>query len=53
LTERAGARSARSPDSDKPLADGKRWVSGYWHWDGVRYVWIGGKLEADRSAWHR
>jgi hypothetical protein len=24
------------------------WVAGYWHWDGVRYVWQGGRYEPRR-----
>lgn len=29
------------------------WVAGYWHWNGVRYVWIPGHWEPQRPdrAW--
>lgn len=32
------------PPGDPPSADAV-WVSGYWHWDGVRHVWIAGRWE--------
>lgn len=28
-----------------PPNPGSVWVSGYWHWNGVRYVWIPGHWE--------
>ena len=31
------------PATEKP---GAIWVRGYWHWDGVRYVWQRGRWEA-------
>jgi len=30
------------PDKPKP---GASWVRGYWHWDGVRYVWQRGRFQ--------
>jgi YXWGXW repeat-containing protein len=30
------------PTTSKP---GAVWVRGYWHWDGVRYVWERGRWE--------
>ena len=37
------------PDADDtPPTKGKPgtiWVRGYWHWDGVRYVWERGRWE--------
>lgn len=26
----------------KPPTPGAVWSCGYWHWDGVRYVWVDG-----------
>lgn len=37
-------------DEDAPPASAKpgaTWVSGYWHWDGVRYVWQRGRYQSD------
>lgn len=37
-------------DADVPPAAGKpgaTWVRGYWHWDGVRYVWQRGRFQSD------
>jgi WXXGXW repeat (2 copies) len=30
------------PDKPKP---GTVWVQGYWHWDGVKYVWQRGRWQ--------
>jgi hypothetical protein len=30
----------------KPPAPGSVWACGYWHWDGVRYVWVDGQWQA-------
>ena len=27
------------------------WIEGYWHWNGVRYVWYGGHYERPRPGW--
>ena len=35
------------PDKAKP---GATWVRGYWHWDGVRYVWQRGRYQDDAPA---
>ena len=35
------------PDKGKP---GATWVRGYWHWDGVRYVWQRGRYQDDATA---
>ncbi len=32
------------PDKGKP---GAIWLRGYWHWDGVRYVWQRGRWQDD------
>jgi hypothetical protein len=32
------------PEKAKP---GATWVRGYWHWDGVRYVWQRGRFQDD------
>ena len=32
------------PEKSKP---GASWVRGYWHWDGVRYVWQRGRFQSD------
>jgi hypothetical protein len=41
------------PDGDDvPSGKGKRgaiWVRGYWHWDGVRYVWERGRWESSAT----
>jgi len=29
------------------------WVRGYWHWDGVRYVWRPGRWERARPGYAR
>ena len=34
---------ATPPEKGKP---GAVWVDGYWHWDGVRYVWQRGGFRA-------
>jgi hypothetical protein len=39
---------ASPEDEDAPPAKAKPdaiWVHGYWHWDGVRYVWTRGRWE--------
>jgi hypothetical protein len=35
------------PDKPKP---GATWVRGYWHWDGVRYVWQRGRWQDEGPA---
>ncbi|MEI9951933.1 MAG: YXWGXW repeat-containing protein [Pseudomonadota bacterium] len=35
------------PEKPKP---GATWVRGYWHWDGVRYVWQRGRWQDDAPA---
>jgi hypothetical protein len=38
------------PDGEVPPEKGKpgaTWVRGYWHWDGVRYVWQRGRFQND------
>jgi len=40
-------------DGDAPPiqhAPGATWLSGFWHWDGVRYVWQRGRWQADDAA---
>lgn len=27
------------------------WVPGHWHWNGVRYVWIGGRYVVREAGW--
>lgn len=34
------------PTQSKP---GALWVRGYWHWDGVRYVWERGRWESSAA----
>ena len=29
-----------------PATPGAAWIDGYWHWNGVHYVWIPGHWEA-------
>ncbi len=38
------------PRGAAPSADAA-WVPGYWHWDGVRYVWIAGHWEREHPLW--
>lgn len=33
------------PTPDRSLGPGWVWVRGYWHWDGVRHVWMRGRWE--------
>ncbi|HYQ00890.1 MAG TPA: YXWGXW repeat-containing protein [Polyangiaceae bacterium] len=43
-----------APANDEAPAEkgkpGATWVPGYWHWDGVRYVWQRGRFEDDVPA---
>ncbi|HJZ87397.1 MAG TPA: hypothetical protein VKN99_19620 [Polyangia bacterium] len=34
-----------------PPYGGAVWIEGYWHWSGVRYIWIGGHYERPRPGW--
>ena len=41
------------PDEDEPpsaVKPGATWVRGYWHWDGVRYVWQRGRWETNAAT---
>jgi hypothetical protein len=40
-----------APDAG-PL-DGGVWVDGYWHWDGVRQVWVPGRSEPALPGYQR
>ena len=33
-----------------PPSQGLVWIAGYWHWNGVHYVWIPGHWEAPPAA---
>ena len=51
--QRLSSAEARERPSDepcepkgKPPRSGARWACGYWHWDGVRYVWLEGRWQA-------
>jgi len=46
-------RPAPRPELAYPDTPDKRWVAGYWRWDGVRYVWVPGRLEARKPAYIR
>ncbi len=40
-------------DSDAPPGPGKPgavWVQGYWHWDGVHYVWQRGRWQSAKAV---
>jgi hypothetical protein len=37
--------NSEAPSPAKPPTPGSVWVHGYWHWDGVRYVWQRGHWE--------
>ncbi|HKO49885.1 MAG TPA: YXWGXW repeat-containing protein [Polyangiaceae bacterium] len=43
----APADGDEAPEKPKPDAT---WVRGYWHWDGVRYVWQRGRWQDDAGA---
>jgi hypothetical protein len=50
------ARGAPPPLDERAPAvvpPGQRWVAGYWRWDGVRYVWISGRLERESADYLR
>jgi hypothetical protein len=47
VPQTAPADSEAPPDKPKP---GATWVRGYWHWDGVRYVWQRGRWQDDAPA---
>jgi hypothetical protein len=51
--QRLSSADARDRPSDeaceakgKPSVAGAHWACGYWHWDGVRYVWVDGRWQA-------
>jgi hypothetical protein len=40
-----------APDAGSPVTEsGRRWVRGYWHWNGVRYVYVPARLEPARTV---
>lgn len=50
--QRVSSAEARERPTDEecvpkgnPKAPGAVWSCGYWHWDGVRYVWIDGSWQ--------
>jgi YXWGXW repeat-containing protein len=48
-----GPPPAREPSSDPDTARApvaRVWVDGYWHYDGVRYVWIAGRWQDGAPA---
>lgn len=47
VPQTAAEDAEAAPANGKP---GATWVRGYWHWDGVRYVWQRGRWQADESA---
>jgi len=40
-----------APSPAKRVESGQVYNAGYWHWDGVRYVRIGGTVEAEAPAY--
>jgi hypothetical protein len=30
---------------------GAVWIPGYWQWNGVRHLWVGGRWSAPRPGW--
>jgi len=44
LPQTAAESGDAPPAKAKP---GATWMQGYWHWDGVRYVWQRGHFQAD------
>jgi hypothetical protein len=44
VPQTAPEESDSTPPKSKP---GATWVEGYWHWDGVRYVWQRGRFQED------
>ena len=51
LQPERGQVSSAAPDAAPP--EGGIRVGGYWHWDGVRHVWIPDKWEAARPGYTR
>jgi hypothetical protein len=49
----SAATPAPRPELRHPDTADKRWVVGYWRWDGVRYVWVEGRLENKQPAYIR
>ena len=40
-------------NGDAPPGQGRpgaTWISGYWHWDGIRYVWQRGHWQSDSAT---
>jgi hypothetical protein len=52
--ELIGPSSQAGPDEPGPAPAGTIWVNGYWHWSGVRWVWVAGHWERPKPhfAWH-
>jgi len=50
----SSAEARERPTDDRCVARGKppapdaEWACGYWHWDGVRYVWVDGRWQLPR-----
>jgi len=45
IVPQTGPEDAEPPP--EKLKQNAIWVPGYWHWDGVRYVWQRGRWQAD------
>jgi hypothetical protein len=50
--QRSSSAEARERPTDeacepkgKPPAPRAQWACGYWHWDGVRHVWVDGRWQ--------
>lgn len=46
-------RARPDPTPDRSLGPGWVWVRGYWHWDGVRHVWMRGRWERAQPGYVR
>jgi hypothetical protein len=40
-------------DDRSGQAPGSVWVAGYWHWNGVKYVWVRGHWERAKPRFAR
>lgn len=41
---------AEKSPPEAPPQKGSVWVSGYWHWSGMQYVWVPGHWERARNG---
>jgi hypothetical protein len=51
LLQSRGQLPTEAPDAGP--RDGGVWVDGYWHWDGVRHVWVPGRWQPAAPYYQR